>query len=266
MLRPPYGGLSHTFNDKDDAMAEVRLTTIKSQAGNKIVKPDADGYYKVVLGAFNTTNSSGDIYSYSGIPEIFADKSNVMNQRLLTGRLRAEADHPVRAPGETVNSFVRRNMDISTKSTAGHIKEVNLVATDVTENIPGMGKVVLVTGLVKPSGVFGKGLKDSLDNPEEDTCFSVRCFSIPKPNGLRTIRYVKQIVTWDWVNAPGIKHASKLNGPTVESEDLAIFDIATLIEEMQSDPEYCTAESSELLDAAMELNVPVPEGDIISRW
>ena len=242
----------------------VKLTVIKSTSGNRVIKPDADGYYKVVLGAFNVLNSAGEAYSFDGIEAILKDKTNVLNTRMSTGRLRSEADHPRREPGQSVRDFVSRNLDISTARAACHIKEAWLDKTDHSEGIPGLGNVILVKGLVKPSGVFGKGLKDSLDNPEEDTCFSIRCFSVIKNRGIQAVRYIKQIVTWDWVNAPGIQYASVLNGPTVESADLCEFDI----EELINSEEACavTAESQDRVAVLKEIGPIVSDVDVLDKW
>jgi len=245
-------------------MSNVKLTVIKSNAGNRVVKPDADGYYKVVLGAFNALNSAGEAYSFDNIENILNDKSNVLNTRMTTGRLRAEADHPRREPNQTTRDFVSRNLDISTARASAHIKQVWLEQTDISEGIPGLGKVVLVKGLVKPSGVYGKGLKDSLDNPEEDTCFSIRCFTVLKRVGIQAVRYVKQIVTWDWVNAPGIQYASVLNGPTVESADLCEFNIEELLAIEEAG--LVTAESMDRVAVLKEITPEVSAEDVLSKW
>jgi len=245
----------------------VNLTVIKTVANNKTIKPDEDGYYRVTLGAFNVMNSAGMVYSFKGVPEFLKDATNTFNKRLLAGRLRSEADHPPKVPGMTEEQFIMRNLAIPMKTVCAHIKELIVTETNKSENIPGIGNIVLIEGLVKPSGPFSSGLKDSLDNPNEDTCFSIRCFTKDVPTGLHVVKYVKQLVTWDWVGEPGIKYASKLGKPAVESEDIAFGDISKL--EINTDVVQVAGtsqEADEQLTALSELVDSCNDSDIVGTW
>jgi len=246
-------------------MSEImKLTVIKSAVGNKIVNPDSAGYYKVTLGAFNVRNSSGDVYMFAGIPELLKDKTSVFNRRLLAGRLRAEAEHPGREPGMTDEQFIMRNFKILTTQSCAHIKEITIKETNSSENIPGVGNIVLVEGLVRPSGQYGVGLKSSLDNPDEDTCFSVRSITQDTPNGLHVIKRVRHLITWDWINEPGIKYASKLGKPAVESEDLQSFipEDLTLVDTNFG----CSTEANDQFECVNELIEIERAADIVSKW
>jgi len=244
----------------------VNLTVIKSLAGNKKITPDRDGYYAVTLGAFNVRNSAGAIYLFDGVKEILTNKDGTFGRKIASGRLRSEADHPAREPNMTNDKFIIRNLEISMQHICAHIKEVTIKETKYSENIPGVGNIVLIKGLIKPTGIFGDGLKDSLDNPSEDTCFSVRSFTVDRvrPDG-NIIKRIKEIVTWDWVSAPGIKYASKLGSPSVEGMD--VCKIST--DELSSIklPEVASVESDDIRDSITQIiDFAMEEDDILDTW
>jgi len=246
-------------------MGEIlNLTVIKTIAGNKVVKPDSDGYYKVTLGAFNVRNHLGDVYKFDGVGELLNDDKCLVTSRLKAGRLRSEADHPQRAPGMSASDFVLRNVEISMQCVCAHIKEINVKETSVSENIPGVGNVVIVEGLVKPSGVFGSALKESLDSSGEDTCFSIRSFTRDRyVNGI-TYKRVTQIVTWDWINAPGIRYASKLGSPAIESQDICKFDIDELAATVKT--KCVSTESRDVVECIESLASDYVKDDILTKW
>ena len=242
----------------------LNLTVIKTTAGNKVVKPDSNGYYKVTLGAFNVRNHSGAVYKFDGVRDLLKDDKCLVTSRLKAGRLRAEADHPPRVPGMTDSNFILRNMEISMKCVCAHIKEINIKETNISENIPGVGNVVIVEGLVKPSGAFSAALQESLDNPEEDTCFSIRSFTKDKAVNGVTYKQVTQIVTWDWINAPGIRYASKLGSPSVESQDICMFDVDELAAAVKS--KSVSVESDDVEECIESLASDYVKDDILTKW
>jgi hypothetical protein len=61
-----------------------------------------------------------------------------------------------------------------------------------------------------------------MDNKMENTCFSVRSFTDDYVSGGMVKKVVKEVITWDLVNEPGISVATKYNAPTLESESLVI--------------------------------------------
>jgi hypothetical protein len=48
-------------------------------------------------------------------------------------------------------------------------------------------------------------------------CFSVRSLTDDKIEGGRLVKHIRTIVTWDYVNEPGIDIARKWNSPSLES-------------------------------------------------
>jgi len=242
----------------------VSITKIKTTAGNVKLKPDSDGYYEVVLGAFNVPNSQGVVYLGKPAMDILNNPDSVINKRLSTGRLRSEADHPEVTADMTNGMIVTRQLDISNKCVCGFIKEINIIETDKSAGIPGIGNIVIIKGKIKPSGAFGDALKASLDNPEEDTCFSVRSFAKELFIGSTKCRRNTEIVTYDWVNAPGIKYASKLHKLAIESEDIIVLDLDEVTpEEVRL---MCANESEDVKTSLNRLFDTTYEEDVMSSW
>jgi hypothetical protein len=76
--------------------------------------------------------------------------------------------------------------------------------------------VIAIIAWVKPSGPNGPALEASLDNPNENVCFSIRSFTDDYRERGITRRVLKTIVTWDYVNEPGIAVAEKFKAPALE--------------------------------------------------
>lgn len=244
----------------------VKLSTVKANLDNRVCTKDEDGYYKVTFGAFNVRNSAGDVYSSEGVKELLTTSKSLAYRRLTMGRLRSEADHPAREPGISDHEWIIRNLDTSMKCVCGHIKEISIVETEKSEGIPGIGNIMYVVGWIKPSGKYGDGLKESLDNPNEDTCFSIRSFTKDTKVSHYYIKKVLEVVTWDWINAPGIKYASKLSGPALETINECSFDIDELLDAAKLLP--ASNENADIIQTidSLRTNVNNEVVDIINRW
>lgn len=176
----------------------------------KEIERDADGYYKVRLGAFNIFNAQGAFYSDKGVEEILKGKDSIFYRRLSQGFLRGEMGHPPMKPGMTKAQFIYRSSIIDMENVAFHIKRVELEDTDEKVEKMGMaGNVKIVVGWIMPAGPKGKFLQEALDNPECNVAFSVRSISSDRilPNGT-IFKETKFITTWDWVIEPGIQLAN----------------------------------------------------------
>lgn len=185
---------------------------------NKVgkLKPDSEGYYPVVLGAFETSNGHGDVYTFEQqTADLFKGSSQLMRQ-IEAGNLWGEWGHPKLQPGETMQAFIRRCLVVSESRYAFHIRKVYLDSESVKDK---NGKaVVAVIGEIKPMGPFGPMLKEILDTPSANACFSVRAQTDDTnlPNG-REQRSVKYIITWDYVGDPGVPTSTKYHSPKLES-------------------------------------------------
>ncbi len=177
-----------------------------------ILKPDTEGYYPLVLGALNVFNSAGAYYPLGPAKEVF-EESGALMRRIRSGCLKGENGHPKRRPGMTDREYLERILTIEETNVCSFFKEVTIV--DGVKDPQG-NSVVAVIGQTKPSGVAGPALKESLEDKNQNVCFSVRSITDDEVVGGRRIKNLRLIVTWDWVTEPGIAAANKFSAPTLE--------------------------------------------------
>ncbi|WP_233875006.1 S80 family phage morphogenetic serine protease [Paraburkholderia adhaesiva] len=192
------------------------LTALNGINKSGTLKPDANGYYPVVLGGLNMFNSVNQYYPYEPARGFFENSSQFM-RRVHSGNLRGEYGHPKRLPGQNIEDYARRILDIDVNNVSHHIAEVTLDFENYKD--PDGRNIIAILGQVKPSGPQGAHLKNSLDNPKENVCFSIRSFTLDVPVGRTVRRELKNVVTWDYVNEPGLFIASKFNSPALEEID-----------------------------------------------
>ncbi len=178
------------------------------------LKCDADGYYTVVLGALDVYNSGGAYYPEASARHLFQQSSSLM-RRIASGNLRGEYGHPRMEPGMSMDDFVNRVRDIYEPNVCMHIRKVT-VDYSTYRNAQGQ-PVITIIGEIRPSGPRGPALKEQLDNRFEDVCFSIRSLTNDDFRGGRHNKHLKLIVTWDYVNEPGLAQAHKWNAPGLES-------------------------------------------------
>lgn len=198
------------------SLNSVKFTCTALQNSNKkgLLTPDSEGYYTTVLGALNVFNSSGEYYTAEGVRELF-DSSGLLQKRIQKGRLRGECGHPKQLPGESDNAYINRIFMINEEKVACHFKEICL--DDSSVKTDSGQPVIAIIGKFIPSGPYGDALQKSVNNPNENVCFSIRAFTDDKRiHGINN-RYLKTIVTWDWVNDCGIPVAEKWKSPGLES-------------------------------------------------
>lgn len=200
----------------------VRFACTSLAGINKVgtLKQDADGYYEVVVGALNVFNSAGQLYVYEQSKNLFESSSQLM-RRVKRGALRGEYGHPKFMPGMTQEQFANRCLSIYEDMQCCHHKEITLDFNRVKDE---NGKpVIAIISKVAPSGPYGPALEKQLQNPAENVCFSIRAFTDDFREGGIVKRALKTIVTWDYVNEPGIAVAEKFKSPALEgfqAEDL----------------------------------------------
>ena len=185
------------------------------------LKKDANGYYEMIVGGLDVYNSSGQLYVYEEAKKLFED-SGALIRRVKRGVLRGEYGHPKLQPGMRMEEFMTRALTIDEQSCCCHHREIWLDFDRVKDE---NGKpVIAIMSRVCPSGPFGAALEKSLNNPGENVCFSIRGFTDDFRERGVTKRVLKQIVTWDYVNEPGISHAEKYKSPSLESmEEQIVF-------------------------------------------
>lgn len=180
------------------------------------LKCDPDGYYDVILGGFDTYNSANAFYTWSSAKSHF-DKSHHFQRRIANSALYGEYGHPVYQPGMSKQDWIVRVMTINPSSKSHHIRELYVDDT-VFKNKDG-GPMVTIFGRVKPAGPQAQALGDSLDNEHENTAFSIRSITddFVDPRTGIVIKNMREIVTYDYVDEPGIAQATKYNHPALES-------------------------------------------------
>lgn len=198
-------------------MNNIRFTCTRlANTGKKgIITPDANGYYDMVIGGLNMYNSAGMKYTaVNEVLDLFQNKSSSFRRKVERGALRGEVGHPKFLPGMSKDQFIDRIMTIDEGNTCCHFSEVYLDFNSF-KNEDGT-PIVSIRGLVKPSGAKGDFLKQQLDNPKENVCFSIRSFTEDYYEKGVLMRDIKNIITFDYVNEPGIHIAEKYKNPALE--------------------------------------------------
>lgn len=175
---------------------------------------DSNGYYTMPIGGLNVFNSIGDYYTYEDAKQLFAS-SSVFMRRVKSGALKGEYGHPKPVAGQSYEAFAERVLSIEEKNICTHFSEIWLDFENVKD---GNGKpVIAIMAKLAPSGPMGAAIERSLENPNEDVCYSIRSFTKDTYVGGVKHRALAEIVTWDYVNEPGINFARKYKAPALES-------------------------------------------------
>lgn len=178
-----------------------------------ILKPDENGYYRMILGAFNIYNSNGIWYDYEASKHIFESSSSFM-RRMHGGNLYSEEDHPAWEPGVSFDDYIARIKFIDSKNVCAHLRDIEVVPGEMN---PDGTQQMLIFGSVKPDRERGKYLKAALDNPDQNVCFSLRALCEDERINGRIVRIITEFITFDWVIEPGLSVAHKYNAPALEA-------------------------------------------------
>ena len=208
----------------------LALTGIKTYSTNTSIRKDESGYYEFILGAVNSLNSCNEFYLKDGIEKFINDENYMLARKLKNGYLNGELGHPKYLPGMTQEAYYARNLNVDIQNVSHHIKSVWAQDTAIDSGVAGKGNIVLLKGMVKPSGINGKLLQEHIENNDANTAFSIRALTMNRPVGGITYKTIVQIITWDWVLEPGIKQANKWANISTESIDYIKFNIEDLMD------------------------------------
>lgn len=176
--------------------------------------PNEKGYYTLPLGALDCFNSRNEFYASERAKRLF-DSSSHFIRRMKDAVLKSEYGHPKRDPKWSDDEYMDRMSTVHEPMVCAHIRRVWLDFSSMRDE---SGRpVVLIMGEVIPSGPYGQYLKEALDNPEENVCFSVRGYTENRVVNGVTIRDLAEILTWDMVTEPGLYPAKKFYSPVLES-------------------------------------------------
>lgn len=178
---------------------------------------DADGYYRVVLGALEYPNKVGAVYSLQAARKLIEEESSSLMRQIKAGNLRGECEHPKPDLNRPMSEYLARIMRVETANVSHHIRNVWIDANAVDAQ----GKsFIAIYGDVKPTGPMGSFLKEILDDKNQNCSFSIRSITNDEVKNGRIVKHLTRIVTWDWVNDPGLDKASKYHAMGLESFDL----------------------------------------------
>lgn len=196
---------------------QIRFACTALAASNKtgVLKKDDSGYYELVVGALNIFNSIGQYYVYDQARDLFESSSTFM-RRVKRGVLRGELGHPKPLPGMSEEQFAQRVMSIYEDNVCCHHKEIYLDFDRVKDEHG--NPIIAIVSKVYPSGPHGEQLRKSLENPNENVCFSIRAFTDDFMDRGICKRILRTIVTWDQVLEPGLAVAEKFKAPALESD------------------------------------------------
>lgn len=174
---------------------------------------DENGYYELVVGGLDVYNSANQFYTYEGARHLFESSSSLM-RRVKRGVLRAEYGHP-KQNGMRDSDFINRILQIHEPMVCGHHMELWLDFERIKDD---QGRpVIAIMSKFRPGGPYGDVLEKQLRNKNENVCFSVRSFTDDVPTRSGVIhRNIRQLITFDYVNEPGIIHAEKYRSPGLE--------------------------------------------------
>lgn len=249
-------------------MSLVKFTSTKlANKGKKgILTPDSDGYYTIPVGGLNAFNSVGQYYTLEGAKELFQGSSTLI-RRIQNGCLKGELGHPKKAPGMSNDDYINRILTVEETNVCCHYKEVWLDEEYGKKN-PELNnpKLVGVMAKIKPSGPHADALKASLENQDENVCFSVRAFTEDYYQRGQCFRILRNLVTWDNVTEPGINHANKWMAPSLESDDLIITTLDELENIRKSSSPAVAVESREFVNDCIRSVSTLPSIPIFTKW
>lgn len=182
----------------------------RNKAG--LLPVDENGYREMIVGGLNVFNAANQYYPLEGVQELF-DPAGSLMRRIKRGVLRAEYGHP-KQDRMTNNQFINRVLNIDERMVCGHHAELWL---DFEAKGQDGKPYIAIMSRFKAGGPYGDVLEKQLSNPKENTCFSIRSFTEDKLSGMGVMnRFIRQIITFDYVNEPGIVHAEKFRSPALE--------------------------------------------------
>ena len=180
-------------------MERYFLTTVKVNIKGKH-EPDENGYYKLNMGGAELYNEAGNYYPMNNLVE---KALSAVKRKISGGYLKGEMEHPRKTSGMTLNDFKERFRRVDPTRGCIHIKDLEVIKQDD-------GKFVFV-GTVKPIEPYGHIVKNGLENELMNVALSIRVITKHAMISGVLNKMLVDIVTWDFVEEPGIAVANKFD-------------------------------------------------------
>uniref|UniRef100_A0AAU8KXU9 Prohead protease n=1 Tax=Pantoea phage Survivor TaxID=3232176 RepID=A0AAU8KXU9_9CAUD len=199
-------------------MSEISLgNIILAHSGKKgILKPNAQGLYRLNAGGFNIPNHAGITYPANDYIVAQIEENSDLQRRAKMGYCKMEVEHPepffyviengikYRQPMTDVLQWINRLRSYDPDNICGLISQVLFRCEDPNN----MAAPIWNEILCKPFGPKGDQFRESLDTPEHNTAVSIRTQISPFRPG-ETRKNVEYWTGYDWVAEPGMIHANK---------------------------------------------------------
>lgn len=194
---------------------QFRVETMMVQDGGRKLRkltPDENGYYSnVPVTALGAVSRNRTYYEVDSFVRQIRDPNCSFNELLVGGQLYGEWGHPNVIGLSKENAFARL-LKIDENCFSHHF---NGLSTGKTLEDGG----VILEAKLKPVGPHRDDLRESLENPCENTAFSLRAITESKNRDGVSYRVMKKLVTFDYVGAGGYRQASKVFSGSTENFD-----------------------------------------------
>ncbi len=211
----------------------ILTSAVGVNKSNDKIEKSGDGYYKLAIGALNVCNIHGQLYvGTEKVLSLFKGDSSKMCNLLNRGMLKGEYGHP-RQPNPPLsnNAWLNRNLAIVETATCIHWREI--ILEDTGQKGENGSAIYNIWGWGKPSGPYGPALEEDINNPNVNVSFSIRSLIKEVAVGGRIHRHIFELMTFDYVNEPGIHTASKYvigKEAAHSDEDTMVLDYDTVID------------------------------------
>jgi hypothetical protein len=214
---------------------------LKNSTKKGVLTPDENGCYTLVVGAIGAYNSAGAFYDYDSAAKFFT-KDSSFQRKIARGVLRGEYGHPVKTSSMSEADYFKRILTLDEKSICCEFTEIWLKKEKLNDD---KGRpVTVIMAKVRPMGPYGECLRKQLETPGMQVCFSIRSFTESVMRGGVEHKFLDKIITFDYVNEPGMYNAEKLLSPTLESHAEHTFSMDEIIENIKKTPKGLSNENS----------------------
>lgn len=170
---------------------------------HKFKKDDGGFYIGVPIAAIGVSTRNNSYYDVKSFVSHLEDPSTPFNMMLKSRQLYGEMGHPD-IIGMEHNLAIARIRMVAEANSSHLFKSIYTGPA-----LESGGRIVYAD--LKPINLNGVGarVKESLEDPEQNTAFSIRTLTANEQKGNISYRKMLQFVTADFVNTPGFAEATK---------------------------------------------------------